>query len=236
MAANYREGEFRPAFYGLDNPSNYHGYNYNTLGGTRTGSVDWNDPKSVASFSKLAGQGAEGVRRRLASLSKYPARDYQYGRKSAGRENPYYSQGLGPENYVDKYQSDKARDQLRWYEASQRKFDIRSQELAGIEAAGGQAAYDEQQAAKKLLGKPRAEGARAAELLRQGVRQAGGGGAAPAQAGRQGQRARSAERRRMASNDATVGGGSSPRKRLHAKQLLRQPLGAGTQSAAQVLG
>ena len=29
MAANYREGEFRPAFYGLNNPSDFHNYNYN---------------------------------------------------------------------------------------------------------------------------------------------------------------------------------------------------------------
>jgi hypothetical protein len=244
MAANYREGPYvqRPSGKGI-NPTTGQVLGYETVtdgywqGHTwRQGPVDWDDAGAMGGYRKRAQQNLSRSKGKLQFYEKYPNRDYLIKKGQVGQHNPYYSQGLGPENYIGKYQSDIAADRVRFWEASVRKFDIRSQEFAGIEAAGGQEAYDEQQAAKKLLGKPRAEGARAAELLRQGRRQAGGGGAAPAQAGRQGQRARSAERRRMASNDATVGGGSSPRKRLHAKQLLRQPLGAGTQSAAQVLG
>ncbi len=241
MAANYREGEFVPAtrtknFYYLDalhdNP---------VAGKPWRGPVDWNDADNLRRKASLARVRGDSYKRAYAAVTsgeKGWGRDRLVGPRSrGGYENPYYSQGLGPASYKGKYRTDQIRTHIQWFEASERKFLVRAEELDRFAAhPGGEKGYAADQAAKKLLGKPRAEGARAAELLRQGRRQAGGGGAAPAQAGRQGQRARSAERRRMASNDATVGGGSSPRKRLHAKQLLRQPLGAGTQSAAQVLG
>ena len=156
--------------------------------------------------------------------------------------NPFYSQGLGPKNYDGMYESDRAANQLRWWEATQTKFLLREQELQGIEAAGGQEAYDAQQTARESLGKPVAEGARSAELLRQNRAPRAGGGTAPAGAGRQAGRAQAAEGRRFASNDRTTGsgggggGGSTATRRLRAANLLRQPLGAGSQSAAQLLG
>lgn len=238
MAANYREGEFVPAtrtknFYYLDAL-----HDIQRPGRPETGPVDWNDADNLRLKASLARVRGDSYKRAHAAVTSATGHDPLVGPKShGGYENPYYSQGLGPASYKGKYRSDQIRTHMQWFEASERKFLIRAEELDRFAAhPGGEEGYASDQAAKKLLGKPRAEGARAAELLRQGRRQAGGGGAAPAQAGRQGQRARSAERRRMASNDATVGGGSSPRKRLYAKQLLRQPLGAGTQSAAQVLG
>jgi hypothetical protein len=161
-------------------------------------------------------------------------------------QNPFHSQGLGPKDYAGKFNSDRASVQSQFWEATERKFQLRERELQGIAsapAAGGfsagtQEAYDAQRAARRLLGKPFPEAARAAELLRseRGPRAGGGGGGQPGSS-RQTSRAGSAERRRLASNDRTTGGsGGSARKRLRAANLLGQPLGGGSQSAAQVLG
>jgi len=242
MAANYREGEFKPAFYGLNNPGDFHYYNYTLMGGAQTGQVDWNDLASVQKFSGIAKKSWESAKTRAGNIT--PETDWQLSSRNivdsrVGIANPYHSQGLGPKNYSGKYASDQAGDQARWYEASYRKFELRGQELKGIAAAGGQEAYDAQQTAREGLSRPFAEGARASELLRQTsgpARGGGGGGAAPQ--GRQAARAGSAERRRMASNDRTTGGsgGTVARKRLRASSLTGTPLGAGSQSAAQLLG
>jgi hypothetical protein len=233
----------------------------NAVGGRSSGiqyghwTPDWNDLESVDK--------AAGVYKRLATAQQAyasgidPAQDYLLGPNSIpswrdstqGIANPYHSQGLGPANYSGKYISDVAGDQARWYEASHRKFELRSQELKGIAsapAAGGfgagtQEAYDAQQTAREGLSRPFAEGARAAELLRQtsGPARRGGGGGGAAPQGRQASRAGAAERRRMASSDRTSGGsggGGLARRRLRASSLTGTPLGAGSQSAAQLLG
>ena len=245
MAANYREGEFKPAFYGLDNPGDFHSYNYSTLGGAKTGQVDWSNLASVQKFSGIAKERWEKAKTRAGNIT--PETDWQLSSGNivdarVGTANPYHSQGLGPKNYSGKYASDQAGDQARWYEASYRKFELRGQELKGIAAAGGQDAYDAQQTAREGLSRPLAEGARASELLRQtsGPARRGGGGGGAAPPSRQAARAGSAERRRMASNDRTTGGsgggGGLARKRLRASSLTGAPLGAGSQSAAQLLG
>jgi len=271
MAANYREGEFKPALLNPEGTRVPHGWQYsyarNVMGGTdfwhadkgdkwqrgssATGAVDWNDLASVQKFSGIAKREMTQAQARASNLD--PEKDFQLSSGSpspvhnyAGMNNPFHSQGLGPKSYVGSYTSDVLGDQARWYEASYRKFETRSQELKGIAsapAAGGfgagtQEAYDEAQAAKKLLGKPFAEGASAAALLRQerGPR-AGGGGGGGGGGSRQTSRAAQGERRRLASNDRTTGGGGGTRrKRLRAANLLGQPLGGGSQSAAQVLG
>ena len=101
---------------------------------------------------------------------------------------------------------------------------------------GGEEGFAADQSAKKLLGRPFAEGARASELLRSQRVSGTGGGAAQAPGGRQSQGAVRGERRRQAVNSVLAAGGSSPRKRLRAKQLTQQPLGSGNQAASQLLG
>ena len=242
---------------GVPNPSGNNRYNLNALGGGKTGAVDWDNLASVQRFRGLASQRLKAAQSNLSSIT--PETDFRISFDS-GRSgldnfelvNPYFSQGLGPATYdsdatddeTNYYQSDKAEDEVRWFEASERKFVLREQELKGIASAGGQAAYDEQQAGRAAQGVPFAQGARSAELLRQGQGPRVGGGAAQGGAGRQANRARTAEGRRFASNDRTTGssggggggGGSTANRRLRAANLLRQPLGAGSQSAAQLLG
>lgn len=255
--ANYREGPWQgiavPATgYGIRNAMGIQGQpsaRINTAVGGRSSGIqygpwtpDWDNPVDVnnaaAVYKRLA------VSQRSYASNIDPARDYLLGPdaqpswrdSTQGIVNPYHSQGLGPADYSGKYISDMARDQARWYEASQRKFELRGQELRGYAAAGGQDAYEEQRAARRLLGKPFPEAARAAELLRseRGPRAGGGGGGQPG-ASRQTSRAGSAERRRLGTN-RSASGGSVSRKRLRAASMLGQPLGGGSQSAAQVLG
>jgi hypothetical protein len=213
-------------------------YNAKALGGSGTGSVDWNDLGSVQEFRGLANKSLTEAQSRLNNIT--PDTDFKISAGNPYNEslniiNPYFSQGLGPETYDGKFFSDQARDEIRWFEASERKFSLREEELKGIAAAGGQEAYDVQQAGRAAQGVPFAQGARSAELLRQtrqGQGPRAGGGAAQGGAGRQA--------RRLASNDRTTGssggGGSSANGRSRAANLLRQPLGAGSQSAAQLLG
>lgn len=204
------------------------------------GTVNWNNLSNVQGHI----QDIETLVATSKSMNRYfqanPDKDTTLGRRIGSEisPNPFYSQGLGPENYDGMYESDRAANQLRWWEATQTKFLQREQELQGIEAAGGQEAYDAQQTARESLGKPVAEGARSAELLRQNRAPRAGGGTAPAGAGRQAGRAQAAEGRRLASNDRTTGsgGGGTAKRKLRAASLTRQPLGAGSQSAAQLLG
>lgn len=260
MAQNYRTGAWQglsipTTGYGMMNAMGIQGAGqtdvYNAYGGNRAGlsygrwTPDWNNADDVSKASKAYKGLMEFQQGRVSNIE--PENDYRMDKNNIpgwrvsnqGISNPYHSQGLGPESYSGKYYSDMMGDQARWYEASYRKFETRSQELKGIAAAGGQDAYDEAQAAKKLLGKPFAEAASAAALLRQerGPR-AGGGGGGGSSSSRQTSRAAQGERRRVASNDRTTGGGSggTRRKRLRAANLLGQPLGGGSQSAAQVLG
>ena len=256
MAANYKTGAWQGLSAGTGN-INTMGIQgavqtdvYNAYGGNSAGlsygswTPDWNNADDVSKASKAYKGLMEFQQGRVSNIE--PENDYRMDKNNIpgwrvsnqGISNPYHSQGLGPESYSGKYYSDMMGDQARWYEASYRKFETRSQELKGIAAAGGQDAYDEAQAAKKLLGKPFAEAASAAALLRQerGPRAGGGGGGGGSS--RQTSRAAQGERRRLASNDRTTGGGSggTRRKQLRAANLLGQPLGGGSQSAAQVLG
>jgi len=261
-AGNFRDGVFTAALVAPRAPTVSHGgqgggsttsqesgnniYNRGALGGSGTGAVDWSDLASVQRFRGLAGSGLTAAQSRLSNIT--PETDYQISSTyvdshNLGMTNPYFSQGLGPENYEGMYLSDRAQDEVRWFEATERKFALREQELTGIASAGGQEAFDAQQTQRAAAGVPFAQGARSAELLRQGQGPRVGGGAAQGGAGRQANRARAAEGRRFASNDRTTGsggggggGGSTATRRLRAANLLRQPLGAGSQSAAQLLG
>jgi hypothetical protein len=210
----------------------------------------------VKKFSGLAKQQWDQKKAQLEQISSQNTGDRLLSSGNivdpvVGVRNPYYSQGLGPKNYKGKYESDQVGDQARWFEASYNKFELRAQELKGIASspategfgAGTQGAYDAQQTAREALSKPFAEGARSAELLRQDRGPRVGGGAPQGGAGRQANRARAAEGRRLTSSDRTTGsggggggGGSTANRRLRAANLLRQPLGAGSQSAAQLLG
>jgi hypothetical protein len=212
------------------------------------GPVDWNNLSNVQGHVR----DLETLVKTSKSMNRYfqanPDKDTTLGRRIGSEisPNPFYSQGLGPEDYDGMYESDRAANQLRWWEATQTKFLQREQELQGIASApategfgaGTQGAYDAQQTARESLGKPVAEGARSAELLRQNRAPRAGGGTAPAGAGRQAGRAQAAEGRRLASNDRTTGSGSggTAKRKLRAASLTRQPLGAGSQSAAQLLG
>jgi hypothetical protein len=238
MEQNYRTGAYVSPWAWKGNRT--HSINSAPLESSQLlrGTLDWNSLENVQGHI----QDLKTIRRISASQQRYyqqnNARDTLVPREW---ENPFYSQGLGPKNYSEGklFRSDRARIQGQFYEATERKFLLREEELKGIAAAGGQGAYDEAQAAKKLLGKPFAEGASAAALLRQerGPR-AGGGGGGGGGGSRQTSRAGQGERRRLASNDRTTGGGSggTRRKQLRAANLLGQPLGGGSQSAAQVLG
>ena len=236
--AAWKTGRFTPAFYQLNNPGDYGGYNSGILGGRRTGSVDWDSVESLQAFSGHAAGRLRNAEIYLARYGKNPGKDYRYTAKAwGGSENPYYDQGLGPKNYIGKYFSDKTRDQVRWFKASKAKFDSRISELGAIEEAGSPEAYAEQQSAKKLLGKPFPEAAAASEQLRLerggGSARRGGGVATP---GRQGRQARAAEQARLGRSQTSAG--SSPRRRLRASNLLAQPLGGGGYgtSARQLLG
>jgi hypothetical protein len=244
--ANYREGAFTPIteWYGRDRGSYPAGHPLaNPYAHIRAGDYDWDNLASVQSMRLRASRSVAAARTRQAFTLDGP--DYQLSESRGGipLDNPYYSQGLGPRTYEGLYQSDITADDLRWAEATERKFLLRERELQGIAsapAAGGfsagtQDAYEEQQAARRLLGKPFPEAARAAELLRQerGPRSRTVGGQPGAS--RQTSRAGSAERRRLGTN-RSASGGSVSRKRLRAANLLGQPLGGGSQSAAQVLG
>ena len=246
MAQNYRTGAYVSPWAWKGNRT--HNIDSALLESSQLlrGTLDWNSLENVQGHI----QDLKTIRRISASQQRYyqqnNARDTLVPRHW---QNEFYSQGLGPKNYSEGklFRSDRARIQGQFYEATERKFLLREEELKGIAsapAAGGfgagtQGAYDEAQAAKKLLGKPFAEGASAAALLRQerGPR-AGGGGGGGGGGSRQTSRAGQGERRRLASNDRTTGGGSggTRRKQLRAANLLGQPLGGGSQSAAQVLG
>jgi hypothetical protein len=244
--AAWKTGRFTPAFYQLNNPGDYGGYNSGILGGQRTGSVDWDSVESLQAFSGHAADRLRNAEIYLARYRKNPGKDYRYTKeKWGGSENPYYDQGLGPKNYIGKYHSDKKLDEVRWFKASKGKFDSRISELGAIADApatsgfgsGTQGAYDEQQSAKKLLGKPFPEAAAAAEQLR--LERGGGSarrGGGVATSGRQGARATAAEQSRLGRSQTS--GGSSPRRRLRASNLLAQPLGGGGYgtSARQLLG
>ena len=257
MPTRYDEGAWAPAYAGV-NIDWSHGIvndanrqlaviRQNALGGSGTGSVDWNSLESVQNFRNLASQRLTAAESRLSAIT--PEKDFKIVYSDGwelgweiGFDNPYYRQGLGPRSYKGMYQSDRAKDEVRWYEASERKFALREQELMGIASAGGQEAFDGQQTQRAAQGVPFAQGARAAELLRQNRGPRTGGGAPQGGAGRQANRARTAEGRRFASNDRTTGsgggggGGSTATRRLRAANLMRQPLGSGSQSAAQLLG
>jgi len=252
MAQNYREGAYvspwawegnRPAGWVYPDSNKpvarQQGVRGVPLGSDQElhGTLDWNSLENVQGHIKdlKTIRGIAGAQQRFYQQNN--ARDTLV---PSSWQNPFYSQGLGPKNYSEGklFRSDRARIQGQFWEATERKFLLREEELKGIAAAGGQGAYDEAQAAKKLLGKPFAEGASAAALLRQerGPR-AGGGGGGGGGGSRQTSRAAQGERRRLASNDRTTGGsGGTRRKQLRAANLLGQPLGGGSQSAAQVLG
>jgi hypothetical protein len=223
--------------------------------------LDWDSAQSLQEFR---GKAAGLLRRQKNQLAgalggeKSPGYggDFRYsgGVKSAGsaggRElgdisNPYFSQGLGPASYSGKWYSDEKRDEVRWYEATITKFDNRISELGAIAdapatsgfGAGTQGAYAEQQSARALLGKPFPEAAAAAEqsrLERGGGSARRGGGVATS--GRPAARATAAEQARLGRSQTS--GGSSPRRRLRASNLLAQPLGGGGYgtSARQLLG
>jgi hypothetical protein len=157
--------------------------------------------------------------------------------------NPFYSQGLGPKNFIGVYHSDVEKTHARFWEATEAKFQRRAVELQGIADSPGDTfasrseSYAEQQAAKKLLGKPFPEAAAAAEQLR--LERGGGSarrGGGVATSGRQGRQARAAEQARLGRSQTSAG--SSPRRRLRASNLLGQPLGGGGSqtSARQLLG
>jgi hypothetical protein len=205
------------------------------------GTLDWDSLENVQGHIK----DLKTIRKISASKERYfadnPDKDTLIG-SLHGTDKPnysinmFYGQGLGPENFDKLYKSEQHAVQSQWWEASERKFLLREEALKGIAAAGGEEAYAAQQTAREELGKPFAEGARAAELLRQDRGPRTGGGAALRGAGRQASRARVAEGRRLASRDRTTGSGGGGPRRLRAANLLRQPLGAGSQSSAQVLG
>jgi hypothetical protein len=276
IETTYNEGIWAPAAFDLTQATELYNtgvrvpgrglrdYNALALGGSSegltvsggTGSLDWNSIESVQRFRGLASERLAGAQSRFDNIT--PANNFQISEgnpysQQLGIANPYYSQGLGPKTYEGLYFSDQARDEIRWFEATERKFALREQELKGIAnapateefGAGTQGAYDAQQAGRAAQGVPFAQGARSAELLRQGQGPRVGGGAAQGGASRQANRARAAEGRRFASNDRTTGssgggggggGGSTATRRLRAANLMRQPLGAGSQSAAQLLG
>ncbi len=205
------------------------------------GTLDWDSLENIQGHLK----DLKTIRKIEASKERYfqdnPDKDTLVGQlhgtdRPNYKINMFYSQGLGAENNSKLYKSEVHAQQSRWWEATERKFLLREETLKGWEAAGGQEAYDALQAAKKELGQPFAEGARAAELLRQNRGPQTGGGAAQGAASRLTSRARTAESRRLASNDRTAGSGGSLARRLRAGSLLRQPLGAGSQSSAQLLG
>lgn len=247
MAANYREGAYVSPWAWGGNRT--HNIDRVRLGADQRlrGTLDWDSLENVQGHIK----DLKTIRKIASSQQRYfsadNARDTSLNEVLASGHsgigpalNPFYSQGLGPKNYKGKFNSDRALVQSQFWEATERKFQLREEELKGIAAAGGQEAYDAQQTAREGLSRPFAEGARASELLRQtsGPARGGGGGGGAAPQGRQAARAGSAERRRMASNDRTTGGsgGTVARKRLRASSLTGTPLGAGSQSAAQLLG
>lgn len=233
MAQNYQEGKFVSP--GRNFAVTEGWWDKSSGDGVwRNAPVEWDDAAAFPAYQKKIKRSLETTKAHLRNVQKYPELDYattwQHG-------NPFHSQGLGPANYAGKYTSDTYQDQIRWWEASARKFDLRSKELAAFAAhPGGEEGVAADQSAKKLLGRPFAEGARASELLRSQRVSGTGGGAAQAAGGRQSQGAVRGERRRQAVNSVLAAGGSSPRKRLRAKQLTQQPLGSGNQAASQLLG
>jgi hypothetical protein len=238
MAANYREGAYvSPWGWGKKRK---HSVDSVRLGSDQKlrGTLDWDSLENVQGHIK----DLKTIRAISGSQERYfsenPDTDTGLGKRFG---NPFHAQGLGPKNYKGQFNSDRAAVQSQFWEATERKFLLREEELKGVAAAGGPEQYAAQQTAREALSRPFAEGTRAAELLRQDRGPRTGGGAAQGGAGRQASRARAAEGRRLASNDRTTGsggggGGSTASRRLRAANLLRQPLGAGSQSAAQLLG
>ncbi len=239
MAVNFREGAYvSPWDWDKERK---HSIDSVPLGSDQIlrGTLDWDSLENVQGHIK----DLKTMRLIAGSQERYYAENPDYDLRLRKRQtNAFYSQGLGPKNYEGLYSSDRAAVQSQFWEATERKFLLREEELKGISAAGGPKQYADQQTAREALSRPFSQGARAAELLRQDRGPRTGGGAAQGGAGRQASRARSAEGRRLASSDRAAGsgggggGGSTANRRLRAANLIRQPLGAGSQSAAQLLG
>jgi hypothetical protein len=248
--AAWKTGRFAPA------PYNNRGSRLSTFGG-QMDPVDWDSPASLTRFVGKAHSMVGRIDRELSRGGSHPGYYFdaplpghnQYRSMALNelidKTNPFYSQGLGPASFEGATPRTQLTTHRRWYEAQGVKFQNRIAELGAIEGApatsgfgaGTQGAYDEQQTARTLLGKPFPEAAAAAEQLR--LERGGGSarrGGGVATSGRQGARATAAEQARLGRSQAS--GGSSPRRRLRASNLLAQPLGGGGYgtSARQLLG
>ena len=212
------------------------------------GEVDWDDPESLRTWAGTAGgifsridRELTGENRNTRYLGERPGGNNLMQSSALGelnKRNPFHSQGLGPASFAGETYRSQMLTHRRWYEAQQRKFQIRIAELGHIERAGGQEAYEQELADRHLLSRPQPEAARAAELLRLDRRGGGarGGQAAPSE-GRLAARARTAEQRRATARDQSTGGGGSTRRVLRARNVL-EPLGlrSGQASARTLLG
>jgi hypothetical protein len=147
--------------------------------------------------------------------------------------NPFYSQGLGPKDYSGKNIRYRVADEKKFWDATLKKFQNREQTLLGVEAAGGWDAYNKQATDRAEAAVPHSESLRASELTRPVGGGGGGGGGGSLGSSRHVSAARRAEGPRGAAPSRR---GTVARKRLRAASMLGQPLGGGSQSAAQLLG
>jgi hypothetical protein len=253
---------YSPLFSVWGGASSYSGVNAYT-GSDLIGAVDWNNLENVQAHS--AGlRGLNKVQAsKSAYWNKRKARDWadwndNKARRDRGEDvgelrvpahtdvpeganlqgdwslNPFHSQGLGPKRVKSLRELENLRTQF--WQAQQVKFDNRIDVLKGVEAAGGWDAYNQQAADRAELAISRPDAARASELLRS---ETGGSPRARTPGGAslgQGRHARYASRNERQRNPVRRPSGSVSRKRLRAASMLGQPLGGGSQSAAQLLG
>jgi hypothetical protein len=222
-------------------------------------SYNWDDLASVRAGRKKSLANAAVYRREMVQ-NKYGlwsgtgyagsgSSDYQHNRYGPNsiiqnwgdpfHWNHFYEHGLGKRSNAGLTVSQARKMHVDFFSAQASKFERREQTLLAWQAAGGRAAYEQQATDRAELAISHPDAARAAEILRSETggsprpRTPGGASLGQSRPGDSRSVARRNERQR---NPVRRPSGSVSRKRLRAASMLGQPLGGGSQSAAQLLG
>lgn len=192
----------------------------------------WNRPGAASGWGQYKDNAARRGRGEDINQLRVPQHRDTFSGFGGANVNPFYSQGLGPKTVQSRAQLETLRSEF--WTAQQGKFDNRVDELKQIEAAGGPAGFAQRATDRAALAVPHRDSMRAAELTRpSGGGAQGGGGGGSLGASRRVDSARRSEGPKGASQSS---GGTVARRRLRASSMLGQPLGGGSQAAAQMLG
>ena len=192
----------------------------------------WNRPGAASDWSNWNDNEARRGRGEDIDRLRVPEHRDTFSRFGSGANvNPFYSQGLGPQTVQSRAQLESLRSEF--WTAQQGKFDDRVDELKQIAAAGGAAGFAQRATDRAALAVPHRDSLRAAELTRPSGGGAQGGGGGSLGVSRRVDSARRSEGPKGASQSS---GGTVARRRLRASSMLGQPLGGGSQAAAQMLG